>query len=145
MGKTIPRERFVEMWGKENILLNPFLNKPLFLRVCSKSFEHTVGKGEIVRNEKFLLFAVFSTLSENLPPFLSKSYGPFKVLQTKKQTGQKLYAPPSPLIYRCWGIKNAPNFYLCNWANIGPTNMKRVLVLLPLIFLVLRIYHIFCN
>ena len=37
---------------------NPFPDKPWFLRVCSiyKSFENTVGKGEIARNEQFLLF-----------------------------------------------------------------------------------------
>ena len=32
-----------------------FPNKPWFSRVC-KSFENTVGKGEIARNEQFLLF-----------------------------------------------------------------------------------------
>ena len=36
--------------------LNPFPNKPWFLRVCSTSLENTVGKGEIARNEQFLLF-----------------------------------------------------------------------------------------
>ena len=36
--------------------LNPFPNKPCFLRVCSKSLKNTVGKGEIARNEQFLLF-----------------------------------------------------------------------------------------
>ena len=36
---------------------NPFPNKPWFLPVCkNKSFENTVGKGEIARNEQFLLF-----------------------------------------------------------------------------------------
>ena len=39
-----------------NGLVNPFPNKPLFLRVCSTSLENTVGKGEIARNEQFLLF-----------------------------------------------------------------------------------------
>ena len=34
-----------------------------------KSFENTVIKGEIARNEKFLLFPVFSTLLENFLPF----------------------------------------------------------------------------
>ena len=33
------------------------------------SFENTVGKGEIDRNEQFLLFPVFSTSLENSPPF----------------------------------------------------------------------------
>ena len=36
---------------------NPFPNKPWFLLVSkNKSFENTVGKGEIARNEQFLLF-----------------------------------------------------------------------------------------
>ena len=36
---------------------NPFPNKPWFLHVCSKSLlKNTVGKGEIARNEQFLLF-----------------------------------------------------------------------------------------
>ena len=38
----------------ELLPLNPFPNKPWFLRVCSTSL--TVGKGEIARNEQFLLF-----------------------------------------------------------------------------------------
>ena len=38
----------------------------------NKSFENTVGKGEIARNEQFLLFpTVFSTHLENFVPFLS--------------------------------------------------------------------------
>ena len=38
-------------------LFNLFSNKPFFSRVCSTSrFENTVGKGEIARNEQFLLF-----------------------------------------------------------------------------------------
>ena len=37
--------------------LNPFQAKPWFLLVCSTSlFENTVLKGEIARNEQFLLF-----------------------------------------------------------------------------------------
>ena len=37
--------------------LNPFPNKPWFLRVCNTSiFENTEGKGEIAHNEQFLLF-----------------------------------------------------------------------------------------
>ena len=36
-----------------------------------KSFENTVGKGEIARNEQFLLFPVFSTHLENFLPFSS--------------------------------------------------------------------------
>ena len=36
------------------ISVHPFPNKPWFLCVCSKqSFENTVGKGEIARNEQF--------------------------------------------------------------------------------------------
>ena len=34
-------------------------------------FENTVGKGEIARNEQFLLFPVFSTRLVNFLPFLS--------------------------------------------------------------------------
>ena len=46
--------------GIECERLNPFPSKPWFLRVCSTSlFENTVGKGEIARNEQFLLFPVF--------------------------------------------------------------------------------------
>ena len=37
-------------------LVNPFQNKPWFLHVCSTSLLKTVGKGEIARNEQFLLF-----------------------------------------------------------------------------------------
>ena len=42
----------------ENILffLNPFLNKPWFLRVCRASLLKTLGKGEIARDKQFLLF-----------------------------------------------------------------------------------------
>ena len=36
-----------------------------------KSFENTVGKGEIARNEQFLLFPVFSTHSDDFLPFPS--------------------------------------------------------------------------
>ena len=37
--------------------INLFPNKHLFLHICStKSFENTVGKEEIARNEQFLLF-----------------------------------------------------------------------------------------
>ena len=42
--------------SKEN-LVHPFPNKPWFLCVCSTSLsENSVGKGEIARNEQFLLF-----------------------------------------------------------------------------------------
>ena len=36
--------------------VNPFANKPWFLRVCSRSLLKTLGKGEIAHNEQFLLF-----------------------------------------------------------------------------------------
>ena len=36
-----------------------------------KPFENTVGKGEIARNEQFLLFPVFSTSLNNFLPFSS--------------------------------------------------------------------------
>ena len=36
--------------------LNPFLSKRVFTYLQSKSFENTVGKGEIARIEQFLLF-----------------------------------------------------------------------------------------
>ena len=36
-----------------------------------KPFENTVGKGEIARNEQFLLFPVFSTCLDNFLPFSS--------------------------------------------------------------------------
>ena len=56
------------------INLNPFQNKPVNCLQC-KSFENTVGKGEIVCYEQFLLFphTVFSTLLENFLPFPSNS------------------------------------------------------------------------
>ena len=48
-------------------LVNFYPNKPCFLRVCSTSLLKTLEKGEIARNEQFLLFSptVFSTLLEN--------------------------------------------------------------------------------
>ena len=53
---------------------NLFPNKPWFLRVCCTNLENTVGKGEIARNEQFLLFPpCFSTLLENFLPFSSNS------------------------------------------------------------------------
>ena len=46
------------------IPVNPFPNKPWILRVW-KSFQNTVGKGEIARNEQFLLFPqVFDLFGE---------------------------------------------------------------------------------
>ena len=38
------------------LFFNPFPNKPWFLRFCSTSLLKTWGKGEIARNEQFLLF-----------------------------------------------------------------------------------------
>ena len=43
--------------GSIHTVFNPFLNKPWFLRVYSMSFENTAGKGEIARNEQFLLLS----------------------------------------------------------------------------------------
>ena len=34
-----------------------------------KSYENTMGKGEIAHNEQFLFVSVFSTLLENFLPF----------------------------------------------------------------------------
>ena len=55
------------------LIIDPFPNKPWLLRVCSTSLLKTLwGKGEIARNEQFLLFpTVFSTLLENFLPFSS--------------------------------------------------------------------------
>ena len=44
--------QFVQIFSS----VNPFPNKPWFLRVCRTSLENTVGKGEIAHNEQFLLF-----------------------------------------------------------------------------------------
>ena len=44
------------VWKRVKGLINPFPNKPWFLRVCSTFFENTVGKGEFAHNEQFLLF-----------------------------------------------------------------------------------------
>ena len=58
---------------KRNLLdmtVNPFPNKPLFLRVCSASLlRNTVRKGEIALNEQFLFFpTAFSTGMEKFLP-----------------------------------------------------------------------------
>ena len=52
---------------------SPFPTQALVLtHLKHKSFENTVEKGEIARNEQFLLFpTVFSTHLENLLPFSS--------------------------------------------------------------------------
>ena len=53
-------------------IVNPFPNKPWFLRVCNyKSFRNNVGREEIVRNEHFSLshrdnFLPFSNLEFSL-------------------------------------------------------------------------------
>ena len=45
------------LWSDKNSHPIHFPNKPWFLYVCcTKAFENTVGKGEIARNEQFLLF-----------------------------------------------------------------------------------------
>ena len=50
--------------------LHSYPNKPMLLQ--NKSFENTVGNGEIARNEQFLLFPiVFSTCLENFLLFSS--------------------------------------------------------------------------
>ena len=43
----------------------------VFMSLQYKSFENTVGKGEIECNEQFLLSKVFSILSEDFPPLSS--------------------------------------------------------------------------
>ena len=50
-----------------------YLTKQSLVFMCLqyKSFENTVGKGEIACNEQFLIFPVFSTHLESLLPFLS--------------------------------------------------------------------------
>ena len=69
---------------------NPFPKQALvFTCLQYKSFENDVGKGEIARNEQFLLFStVFSTCMETLLPFSScskfssaNSFGPAWVAQ----------------------------------------------------------------
>ena len=52
---------------------NPFPNKPCFFTSLQyKSFENTVGKGEIARDEQFLLFPqCFLPICETFLPFSS--------------------------------------------------------------------------
>ena len=51
--------------------VKPFPNKP---RLQDKSFENAVGKGEIARDEQFLLFPqCFLLMLENILPFSSNS------------------------------------------------------------------------
>ena len=52
--------------------LKPFPKQALvFTCLPKKSFENTVEKGKLARNEQFLLFPVFSTHLENFQPFSS--------------------------------------------------------------------------
>ena len=59
----------------------------VFTYLQYKSLENTVGKGEIARNEQFLLFPVFSTHLENFLPFSSNlklsSVKPFSLEESK--------------------------------------------------------------
>ena len=73
--------------------LNPFPNKPWFSRVSSTSlFENTVGKGEIARNEQFLLFPVFSIYLENSLPFSSNlKYSSANSFNFERGLNQDLY------------------------------------------------------
>ena len=60
-----------------NVFLKAFFLQPfpkqalVFSGLLYKSFENTVGKGEIARNKQFLLFPVFSNRLENFLPFSS--------------------------------------------------------------------------
>ena len=60
----------------------------VFMYLQYRSFENTKGKGEIARNEQFLLFpTVFFTLLENFLPFSSNlkllSVNSFRLEETK--------------------------------------------------------------
>ena len=61
-----------ELCEREIVLLviQPFPKQALvFTCLQHKSFENTVGKGKIARNEQFLLFPVFSTYWRTLCRF----------------------------------------------------------------------------
>ena len=59
-----------KMCIREWVNFQPFPKQALvFTCLQYKSYENTVGKGEIAHNEQFLLFPVFSTLLENYLPF----------------------------------------------------------------------------
>ena len=78
------QERMDRSTGRCNrteILFNPFLNKPWFLRVCRTSLLKTLGKGEIARNKQFLLFLVFSTHLKNSAIFITFEIAVCKLLQ----------------------------------------------------------------
>ena len=62
--KKIQEIIFLKPIPTQSHLLTPLANKP---------FENTVGKGEIARNEHFLLCPVFSTLLENFSAIFIKS------------------------------------------------------------------------
>ena len=66
-------EIIVEYWtGHKFPVLNPFPNKPWFLRVCSTSLLKTLWEQEkllVTSNLIFPFAVVFSTLSENYLPF----------------------------------------------------------------------------
>ena len=50
-------QNYTLFYKKADTNIHPFPSKPWFLRVCSTSLcENTVEKGEIARNEQFLLF-----------------------------------------------------------------------------------------
>ena len=59
------------MFSVQSVILTLSQTSPGFYLSVVKSFENTEGKGEIARNEQFLLFPVFSTHLENFLPFLS--------------------------------------------------------------------------
>ena len=69
------------------ILLTLSQTSPGFYVSAVQSFENTAGKGEIVLNEKFLLFPVFSTCLENFLLFSSNlrlsSANSFSLEETK--------------------------------------------------------------
>ena len=61
--KTVTKKNWLQIKQKmslkttDGIISIPFSNKPWFLTWLQyKSFENTVGKGEIARNEPFLIF-----------------------------------------------------------------------------------------
>ena len=80
--------RFGLFWfikSKPRMNINPFPNKPWFLRVCSMSLENTAGKGEIASDKQFLLFP--QCFLENFLPFSSSSKlssaNPFSLEESK--------------------------------------------------------------
>ena len=55
--KTPPNSKCLQTRILNSMKFNPFQNKPWFFTCLQyKSFENTVGIGEIARNEQFLLF-----------------------------------------------------------------------------------------